>query len=829
MPKYIFKYILLLVTIISLLSIKESRASHAAGGDIIYEWISDSTYAFYFKFYRDCTGIEESQIVQLCIHNPCQSTTISRDLFKIDTLPDGRPNGSPVSTGCPNFSNTCQDPSSSLPSYREWWYADTFSLSGVCTNWRFGVSISARNLSVNLGTSGNLYVEATLNNQDFPHNSSTVFYTKPVPYVCIGTPYTYNNGAIDKDKDSLVFESMRPIAGSGSQCSNPLAFTTFQAGQTPPLSLPSNPFQTNNTYSLNTATGNISYTPAQVGAHTTTIRVKEYRNGILVGSTMRDIQIQVQNCNNTGMTIDIDSTSVAGATYINGQVEACINTPFSFCFDIVASVKGSTLVISDNKSLSIPQSTITYNNNTSDSINGCFTWTAPIQDTGLHILTISAKDSTCNSPGISVTQVFTVPVKINAKAPLPTVVSPVELCQYDSVVQLTVNGTNILWYATPSGGTASTSPPTYNTNTPNSTTYYVSHMPNGCFSGRVPLTINIFDTPEMNISASKDTVCMFEDIGILDSIIQTDSTLYSWDVDSGRILQGLYTRQIAADWITSGLKTIVLRTAFNNNCETKDSINVFVEESPVAAFDIKQNVCINEVVKMTPVEQSARYDWAVDEHIINDNSFVSSYELNWDNPGDKYLYLELTSSNGCTNSFGDTVTVHDIPPTKITLESDDLCIGDQFRMYTAEGSRYRYSWSPPQFFNNNNSHNVTGTIESAGYYRLLVTDQWGCVNEDSVFISVAACCDIFVPDAFTPNEDGINDEFGAPELSRHRLLEFMIAHRRGNIVFQTSDPNIRWDGTYKGEKLDVGTYSYYIKYICKGEEVFKKGKLHLIR
>lgn len=831
MSKLIIRSLALLCIVLSI-NPKNVSASHAAGAELVYEWVSDSTYNFYFKFYRDCTGIDVGSTVTMCMHDPCNNNSSSVVLSPVTTLPDGRPNGSPVSAGCPNFKNTCEDMQSTLPSYREWWYAGSAIIpDNSCNNWRFGVSISARNLSQNLATSGNLYVEATLNNIDFPHNSSAVFYTKPVPYVCINTPFTYNNGAIDKDKDVLVYESILPIIGinSTTHCAQPLNPAVLNTGQTPPLALPSNPFQTNGTYSLNAATGNISYTPSQLGAQATAIRVKEYRNGILVGSTIRDIQVQVQNCNNTGINMELDTNSISNAVYNNGQIETCINKSISFCFNIDATIPGSIISVTDNSGLSIPTASITYSNNKSDTVRGCVSWTTSISDTGLHIITISAKDSTCNPPGVSVTQVYTIPVKVNATSGIPNVVSPVDLCQYEAPVTLTANGVDVLWYNSSFGGIGSPTPPSYPTNTVASYTFYASHSPNGCRSDRAPIQVNVFDSPEIYVKAEKDTICMFEDLIISDTVTQIDSLLFSWTVDSGRVLDGKFTQKITADWLTEGTKTIILSASKNQICYTRDSIEVYVKRSPIASYDIEQNICKGKATKLTVVEENALYQWSVDEQSITDNTYQELYYLTWQEPGTKKINLILTAANGCVNNLLDTITVHNDPLADISILDQDLCLGDRFTLSTPEGSRYRYNWSPPQYFQANNSNEVNGTVEAAGYYKLKVTDQWGCTNEDSILLSVVACCDIFMPDAFTPNGDGNNDTYGAPEINRHRLLDFTIAHRRGNIVFQTSNPNTRWDGTYKGKILDVGTYSYYIKYICKGEEVFKSGMFHLLR
>lgn len=89
--------------------------------------------------------------------------------------------------------------------------------------------------------------------------------------------------------------------------------------------------------------------------------------------------------------------------------------------------------------------------------------------------------------------------------------------------------------------------------------------------------------------------------------------------------------------------------------------------------------------------------------------------------------------------------------------------------------------------------------------------------------------DVFVPNTFTPNGDGYNDVMFA---RGHKLdqIYFAIYNRWGELVFETNDKNVGWDGTYKGKPADVGVFGYYIKVKCyNGLETFKKGNITLIR
>jgi len=97
-------------------------------------------------------------------------------------------------------------------------------------------------------------------------------------------------------------------------------------------------------------------------------------------------------------------------------------------------------------------------------------------------------------------------------------------------------------------------------------------------------------------------------------------------------------------------------------------------------------------------------------------------------------------------------------------------------------------------------------------------------------ITAHPCCDIYLPNAFTPNGDGKNDKFHILTTGHHAIRTFMVMNRWGQKVFDTHDENEGWDGKFKGEDLPIGTYYYYIKYLCSDNTLLeKKGEIVLIR
>lgn len=439
-------YLSLSALILSLCPNK-ARADHSAGGEIIYEWISDSTYRFIFKFYKDCAGItSEPTQATLCYYNSCNTISGSLPLPKLLTLPNGMPNGSEVSNGCPGYNTRCNG--GTLPGYREYWYVDTMTLPARCNYWTFYVSISARNPSANIG-GGTLYIETTLNNLDVQSNSSPYFSVKPVPFVCINSPYTYNNGVVDPNSDSVSFEFINPRTAS-TVCATSYNATNLNFTGTFSLT---EPFATGGTFLFDPATGQMSFTPTVVSANTVTVRVNEWRNGIKIGSVMRDVQVRVLSCNSVQPTLSLVTGSITGASYVNGRVEGCANNPLSFCYNASSSVAGAILVASDNHTSAAPGSTVTYTGQATSSVTGCISWTPSSADTGLRIYTVTVKDSTCTPPGVLISQTFVIPIYIRPamKSVRSTIICPGEQ------VQLVANGSgSINWSVLPGGSPLST-------------------------------------------------------------------------------------------------------------------------------------------------------------------------------------------------------------------------------------------------------------------------------------------------------------------------------------------------------------------------------------
>jgi gliding motility-associated-like protein len=138
---------------------------------------------------------------------------------------------------------------------------------------------------------------------------------------------------------------------------------------------------------------------------------------------------------------------------------------------------------------------------------------------------------------------------------------------------------------------------------------------------------------------------------------------------------------------------------------------------------------------------------------------------------------------------------------------------------------YNYNWS-------------TSTFTGLSYQQLGVThelisviDVRGCSQNAKVDIEQLYCCKAVVPSAFSPNGDKQNNELRILPISDISSVDFKVYNRYGQVVFATKDIDIRWDGMFKNQSCDMGTYYYWLTYNCPfaAKRVEQKGDIQLIR
>lgn len=165
-----------------------------------------------------------------------------------------------------------------------------------------------------------------------------------------------------------------------------------------------------------------------------------------------------------------------------------------------------------------------------------------------------------------------------------------------------------------------------------------------------------------------------------------------------------------------------------------------------------------------------------------------------------------------------------------------IYLGQSIQGYVTTTSQCteNFFWSPATGLSDTDIQNPTMAPEESTTYFLAFQDAFGCVATDSFRVNVIDPADLecqaLLPTAFTPNNDGLNDSFGVDNpfaLPDFILLE--IIDRWGNIVFSTTDPFNRWDGSYRGANVNPGTFLWIARYRCEGQEFVNKGKVTILK
>jgi gliding motility-associated-like protein len=171
------------------------------------------------------------------------------------------------------------------------------------------------------------------------------------------------------------------------------------------------------------------------------------------------------------------------------------------------------------------------------------------------------------------------------------------------------------------------------------------------------------------------------------------------------------------------------------------------------------------------------------------------------------------------------LVIHSIPivdagPDRVLIAGQSLTLHA-----TVEGESPVYSWSPTHFLSDPSSLEPIAGPPADISYLLQATSAFGCTGEDAVSLKVVS--GIFIPTAFTPNNDHLNDQWRIPYLDPLWQPEATIYNRYGQPVYQAKGTDISWDGRLNGALQPTGVYVYIVRLSSLG--LVYKGTLTLVR
>lgn len=456
--------------------------------------------------------------------------------------------------------------------------------------------------------------------------------------------------------------------------------------------------------------------------------------------------------------------------------------------------------------------------NTSDETSPTHTYDNP----GTYeIMLVASNSETCNA-------VDTVYKTITLVAPQSTTLGDLDICEGESVMLGPIDaepGAGIFW--TPAetlDNNASLNP----TATPTEETLYTAFISTDAC---VDTVYQFVGFTSLGLEVSDDVVvCNEGDLAELTAFSDEEDAEWLWSSTSD------FSDQLNASPDDNSIEVTVSGSGDYyvqmtvGECVATGSVSVgLVAELLQLGADF--TVCAGDTVNLSALNELNGYEleWSPENLIISGQgtSAVQAFV-----PED--TFFELSASNAeCSLVSEIFVSTSGLIFSEIgaNAEPEVILIGES-SMLTGSPPGFDYSWSPTTGLDSPNSSTTVASPTETTTYTLTISDG-ECVYTDQVTVRVVELVcgppSIYVPNAFTPNSDGINERL----FVRGNFitdLYFVIYNRWGEKVFETRSMSDGWDGRYKGRDADPAVFVYYLEAVCEGgEEYFEKGNITLIR
>jgi gliding motility-associated-like protein len=726
-----------------------------------------------------------------------------------------------------------------------------------------------------VGNTFSINIPGTSIGQNAVTNSSPVFLVNDTAVVCTSSFFQYSFKATDSDPgDSLSYEFCDAIQGADQTNSAP-ATAANPPYSAVPYNAPYSGIQPmGSLVTINPVTGLISgIAPGVSGQYVVAVCVSEWRNGVLIAKTRKELHVEVGNCNPLQAVLLPKPATCDGFTvsFQNDAQNNPGNTDYLWTFGEPSS--GS----SDSSILSTPSHTYTdtgvYTVKLRVSLaglcadstlfkvrvfpgffpgfiftGGCFT--NPFQFTDTTNTRYGVVDSWRWNFGDGSTLADTSRIKnpqwtypasgpkdvslivTNSKGCIDTAQVTIQvldkpvitlafkdtlICRPDAV-QLNASGTGIFsWTPLVNIVNPNTGTPTVN---PITTTWYrVNLNDNGCVNND---SVQVRVVNFVTLAAINDTTICQGDAIQLNA--NSDGLQFNWTPVANLNNPGIIN-PIA---ITNN-NTRYFVTARIGSCVANDFVDVTTVPYPGSNAGISPTICYNTSAQLNASIVGIRFDWTPGSYLNNPNILnpVSSP------PRTTQYILSAYDTLGCPKPGRDTLIVTVLPRVRAFAGRDTSVVIGQPLQFNGTGG-VNYIWSPSTGLNNPAIFNPIGIYNSgidSVKYKLVVTDAAGCA--DSAFVTVKVFKTIpyvFVPTAFTPNNDGRNDLIRPIAVGISKINYFSIYNRWGQLVFTTTINGKGWDGRINGVLQSSNVFVWMVNAIdYTGKKLFLKGTVALIR
>jgi gliding motility-associated-like protein len=852
-----------------------ANATHIVGGVMDYECLGNNQYRVTLTIYRDCAPgtAPFDQSVTIAIYNSSNNLANTLNI-----------NFNGFTTLQPTISNDCF-PAPNNVCIQQAKYIQVVTLPPITGGYtlvhqrccRNGTIINIQNAS-NVGSTFSARIPGP---ESAVCNSSPSFNNLPPIFLCVGKQFRFNHAATDIDGDQLVYSFCSPFNGGtpNDPIPNPPKPPPFTPATFIPPYTTSAPISSSPPMSIDPVTGLITITPNVIGNFVFAVCVEEYRNGVLLGVTMREFQFTVINCttlitanmadpNGTASNNDCTSFTInfinasANATHFlwnfgdptnHNDTSTAPNVDYAYpgpgtynvtlianpgdqCADTAMyPVTVKPLLFPD---FTVPNGQCFTPHNYNFAIDGIFAPAASVDWEFPNANPLTAIGQT--TQGVKFTAPGTYPVTMNVEQmgcirqiQKNVVVHPDVVAQIEPQLKFcygftydfknhSQNASSYLWQFGDHQNPAATSTaiePSYNYSDTGVYTITLIATGLGC-SDSVSETFTIHPLLNAVIGINDKVQCFngnsfnFEANGSYQALVD-----FEWNFGTaGSINTSNNPNENNISFSSPGPHIITLKLE-ENGCTSIAQETIICQLEPQANFKaMLRDGCIPFLVEfenLSTAESPLMYRWGFGN---GQGSAAESPGYLYASPGSYTIGLWVKSTAGCIDSsyfeIPGYIVAHPLPKGGFIAESYSAGILEPYIVFTdtsKENSWHQFIFEDGYV---STSGALTYSFPEVGEHIIkhIAYNQFGCTDTSSATITIYPEFEIYIPNAFSPNGDRLNEIF-KPVAAGVTEYEITIYNRWGQQVFKSTRPEIGWDGTINGAQAPSGVYTYSINLV----------------
>lgn len=357
---------------------------------------------------------------------------------------------------------------------------------------------------------------------------------------------------------------------------------------------------------------------------------------------------------------------------------------------------------------------------------------------------------------------------------------------------------------------------------PITATIKISVSANGCIGDTSTFTITINPIPDVIVPLNIE-LCNGSEVPFIDFSSTTLGTTFFWtNSDSSIGLGAIGAGDIAAfNAINTGstpVVSIIIVSPTANGCNgLPTDFSITVNPSPITDFS-PTNACVNRITNLNDLSTAnggviTNWNWDFNNDNIIDHLFPNPNFVFTTQPNQS-VSLSVTNSNGCSDTITKLITVNPTPVANFSFSPTYTDILNSNIFFTNLSSfSTTWNWNFNDGDTSSMQHPSHEFLDTGIYFVTLFAENiYGCTDTITKAVKINPSFALFIPNAFSPDGNNINDYFFAKGFGIAQL-ETTIFNRWGEVIFEGYLIDSKWDGTYKGDLVEPGTYAYKIKVI----------------